>query len=79
MSGVSGSYAVKLGKTDFYFHNENCEQREGNDMTQKEIYCMGRADFLYECGGYSLKEGYAVAEKEWDENSVAAKETENKI
>lgn len=32
-------------------------------MTQKEIYCMGRAEYLAEYEGYSLTEGYAIAEK----------------
>lgn len=35
-------------------------------MTQKEIYCMGRAEYLAEYEGYSLKEGYAIAEREWE-------------
>lgn len=35
-------------------------------MTQKEIYCMGRAEYLAEYEGYSLTEGYAIAEKEWE-------------
>lgn len=30
-------------------------------MTQKEIYCMGRAEYLAEY------EGYVIAEKEWEE------------
>ena len=36
-------------------------------MTQKEIYCMGRAEYLAEYEGCSLTEGYAKAEKEWEE------------
>lgn len=35
-------------------------------MTQKEIYCMGRAEYLAETKGISLTEGYAIAEKEWE-------------
>lgn len=34
-------------------------------MTDKEIYCMGRAEYLNEFEGYSLKEGYEIAEDEW--------------
>lgn len=36
-------------------------------MTKKEIYCMGRAEFLAEFESCSLTEGYARAEKEWKE------------
>ena len=36
-------------------------------MTQKEIYCMGRAEYLAEYEGYLLTEGYVKAEKEWEE------------
>lgn len=35
-------------------------------MTRKEIYCMGRAEYLAEYEGYSLSEGYKIAEEEWD-------------
>lgn len=35
-------------------------------MTPKQIYCMGRAEYLADHEGYSLTEGYAIAEKEWD-------------
>jgi hypothetical protein len=35
-------------------------------MTPKEIYCMGRAEYLCEYEGYSLIAGYEKAEKEWD-------------
>ena len=35
-------------------------------MSAKEIYCMGRAEYLAEYKGYSLSEGYVIAEKEWD-------------
>ena len=35
-------------------------------MSAKETYCMGRAEYLAEYKGYSLSEGYAIAEKEWD-------------
>lgn len=37
-------------------------------MTDKEIYCMGRADYLAYYDGYSLEEGYKKAEKEYEEN-----------
>lgn len=36
-------------------------------MTPKQIYCMGRAEYLAEYKGCSLTEGYKIAEKEWDE------------
>ena len=35
-------------------------------MTEKDIYCCGRAEYLNEHSGMSIKEGYAIAEKEWD-------------
>lgn len=35
-------------------------------MTRKEIYCMGRAEYLAEYKGYSLIGGYEKAEKEWE-------------
>ena len=35
-------------------------------MTQKEIYCMGRAEYLSEYEGYSLAEGYKKAEQEYN-------------
>lgn len=35
-------------------------------MTQKEIYCMGRAEYLQEYEGMSLLAGYEKAEKEWE-------------
>lgn len=38
-------------------------------MTPKEIYCMGRAEYLSEYEGYSLTEGYKKAEKEWEEDT----------
>ena len=38
-------------------------------MTPKEIYCMGRAEYLAEYEGYTLKTGYLKAEKEWSENT----------
>ena len=38
-------------------------------MTQKEIYCMGRAEYLAEFEGCSLVEGYIKAEQEYKENS----------
>lgn len=36
-------------------------------MTQKDIYIMGRAEYLSEYEGYSLTEGCKIAEKEWNE------------
>lgn len=33
-------------------------------MTDKERYCMGRAEYLAEYEGYSLSEAYKIAEKE---------------
>ena len=36
-------------------------------VTQKEIYCMGRTEYLAEYEGYSLTEGYQVVEAEWDD------------
>lgn len=38
-------------------------------MAQKQIYCMGRSEYLAEFEGYSLIEGYKIAEKEWDERN----------
>lgn len=35
-------------------------------MTPKEIYCMGRAEYLAEYKGYSLIAGYKKAEEEWN-------------
>lgn len=35
-------------------------------MSQKEIYCTGRAEYLAKYDGYSLTEGYQVAESEWE-------------
>lgn len=43
-------------------------------MTTKEIYCMGRAEFLSEYEGYSLKEGYEKAEKEFDKKMECKEE-----
>lgn len=43
-------------------------------MTPKEIYCMGRAEYLAEYKGYSLTEGYRVAEKEYDDQEAKAHE-----
>ncbi len=37
-------------------------------MTQKEIYCTGRAEYLAEFEGYSLVEAYKKAEQEWEES-----------
>ena len=36
-------------------------------MTNKEIYCMGRSEFLAEVEGCSLSECYSRAEIEWKE------------
>ena len=38
-------------------------------MTDKEIYCMGRAEYLAEHKGYSLIEAYRKAEKEWEDKN----------
>lgn len=38
-------------------------------MTKKDIYCMGRAEYLSEYEGYSLTEGWKIAEKEWHKNN----------
>lgn len=35
-------------------------------MTDKEIYCMGRAEFLAESKGITLTEASKVAEQEWN-------------
>ena len=35
-------------------------------MTYKEIYCMGRAEYLAEYKGYTLIEVYNIAEEEWN-------------
>lgn len=40
-------------------------------MTKKQIYCMGRAEYLAEYEGYSLNEGYEIAENEWNESEGA--------
>lgn len=40
-------------------------------MTEKEIYCQGRAEYLNEYEGYPLIYGYKIAEKEWEERSNA--------
>ena len=37
-------------------------------MTDKEIYCMGRAEYLAEHEGCSLADGYKKAEKEFLED-----------
>lgn len=34
-------------------------------MNDKEIYCMGRAEYLSDTLGISLTAGYAQAEEEW--------------
>lgn len=47
-------------------------------MTDKEIYCTGRAEYLYEYFGYSLKEGYKIAEKEYDCKNCPIKKGKNK-
>lgn len=36
-------------------------------MTPKDIYIMGRAEYLSEYEGYSLTEGCKIAEKEWND------------
>lgn len=36
-------------------------------MTPKEIYCIGRAEYLMDFEGYSFKNGYKKAEQEWEE------------
>ena len=36
-------------------------------MTKKDIYIMGRAEYLADHEGYSLTEGCKIAEKEWNE------------
>lgn len=36
-------------------------------MIPKDIYIMGRAEYLSEYKGYSLTEGCKIAEKEWEE------------
>lgn len=35
-------------------------------MTPKEIYCMGRAEYLAEYEGYTLIKAYNIAEEEWN-------------
>ena len=35
-------------------------------MTKKEIYIMGRAEYLADCEGYSLAEACKIAEEEWN-------------
>ena len=37
-------------------------------MTYKEIYCMGRAEYLAEYKGYTLIEAYNIAEEEWNDD-----------
>lgn len=39
-------------------------------MTKKQIYCMGRSEYLAEYKGYSLTEAYRIAEKEWNERRI---------
>lgn len=34
-------------------------------MTPKDIYCMGRAEYLCEFEGCSLSDCYEIAIKEW--------------
>lgn len=48
-------------------------------MTDKEIYCMGRAEYLAEFEGYSLSEGYKIAEGEFEESKKVSKENNNGI
>lgn len=38
-------------------------------MTAKERYCTGRAEYLAEHSGYSITEGYKIAEQEWKQTS----------
>ena len=47
-------------------------------MTDKEIYCTGRAEYLYEYLGYSLKEGYKVAQEEYNCKNCPIKKGKNK-
>lgn len=35
-------------------------------MTKKDVYIMGRAEYLADHEGYSLTESYKIAEKEWN-------------
>lgn len=35
-------------------------------MAEKEIYCMGRAEALNLYYGYTLIDGYRLAEEEWE-------------
>lgn len=37
-------------------------------MTPKDIYIMGRAEYLTDHEGYSLTEACKIAEKEWDKS-----------
>jgi hypothetical protein len=38
-------------------------------MTDKERYCMGRAEYLADHEGTTLSDGYEKAEKEWEEQN----------
>lgn len=38
-------------------------------MTSKEIYCMGRSEYLATYEGYTLLEGYKKAEEEWNNDN----------
>ena len=35
-------------------------------MSHKDIYCMGRAEYLAEYKGYTLMEAYIISEEEWN-------------
>lgn len=35
-------------------------------MSKKDIYIMGRAEYLADYEGYSLTEGSEITEKEWN-------------
>lgn len=39
-------------------------------MTKKDIYIMGRAEYLYDHEGMSISEGYEIARKEWEEKQI---------
>ena len=41
---------------------------EVNKITYKEIYCMGREEYLAEYKGYTLIEAYNIAEEEWNDD-----------
>lgn len=39
-------------------------------MTYKEIYCMDMAEYLSEFYGYSLADGYKIAELEFEKKTT---------